>query len=135
MIEKILTRMEITGEFSTTRMTRATSGEHLVFAEVRDGRVGLVSARMFLLPANMPGHRPMTSLTAHSRFSHTRLITIGRLQIVLAHARIVASGAHNIPSHTPATPMAPLTRLTILLAEDVKPLAMCGIDRQFRRLE
>src|SRR5438874_1851562 len=82
----------------------------------------------------MAEHSPVTGFASDPHFRHGRSIAIGLRLIMLSHARIVTAGAHRIPCHSSAGPMAPLARMPVLGAKNIEPVLQAGSESQFGRL-
>jgi hypothetical protein len=77
----------------------------------------------------------MARFAADAHFGHGGVISVVGFVIVAAQSRVVTTGAHVIPVHAAAGPMAPFAGLPVFVAIDIEPLIGVRVPGGFGRLK
>jgi hypothetical protein len=80
------------------------------------------------------GHRAVALDAADAVLDPRGGVTVGRRVVVFPVAGHVAWGAHGIPIHAAARPVAPLAGAAMLVAKDIEPLAPLHVEGEVGRL-
>ena len=134
MVEEVVARLEVTGEFRTACVALAAGVEHLVARELGQRRIIFCTA-VPLLPFVVRLHRSVAGLAAHGALRHRGVEGVLRVVVVLAHAGVVAGRALGVPRHAAARPVAPFARLAVFGAIDIEPLGLLRVPCELERLQ
>lgn len=132
VIEEGVAGAEVAGELASAGVAGAAGIAHGGGGDGGEGGVGFERVGVLLPPFPMGLEGSVAGFAADAQLRHGGAVGVVDHVVVLPEARVVAGGAHLVPVHAAAGPVAPLAGLPVFLAIDIEPLVG---DRVIGRLE